>query len=74
MSYKISLKQLSIGCMMLVYYSQSRTRSYKKNSSVNLRWILLRQKNYKGILGQKFWRSKIQRRLTLELFYRIGSR
>ena len=33
-------------------------------------------KNYKRILGQKFWRSEIQprfRRFTLELFYRIGS-
>ena len=43
-----------------------------KNSSVNLRWILLCQKNYKGILGQKFWRSRIQHIFTLEFFMGSG--
>ena len=32
----------------------------KKNFSVDLHWILQRQKFRKEILGQKFWSSKIQ--------------
>ena len=54
--------------------NSSRTRSYKKNFSMDLRWILLRWKFCKEISGQKFWSSKIQRNSTLKNFCRIGSR
>ena len=43
-----------------------------KNFSVDLRWILPRQKFCKEISGQKFWSSNIQRNSTLKNFYRIG--
>ena len=52
----------------------TKTRSYKKNFSADLCWILLRRKFCKEISGQKFWSSKIQRNVTLKNFYRIGSR
>ena len=42
--------------------------------SVDLRWILLRQKFCKESSSQKFWSSKIQRNSTLKHFYMIGSR
>ena len=42
-----------------------------KNSNVNLRWILLRQKFCKGVLGQKFWVAKCSVDLHWNFF--IGS-
>ena len=45
-----------------------------KSSSVNLCWILLLQKNYKGILGQNFGVAESSVDLRCNFFYRIGSR
>ena len=52
----------------LLYWFRTRTRSYKKHSSANLLWILLRQNFWPRIPLLFFWCSKIQRRFTLECF------